>query len=699
MALTPVQKITQAADTAETAANVLEQIVEGDNTTTITTVGGRTIPSITKWYEDSFLTMQNFITSEADRATSEADDAATSESNANSSAVAAANSRDYAEEWANSNEDVLISVGAGGNGTNEYSAKHHSAKASGFADNASDSATNAADSESAAGGAAVDAITAKNAAQDAQAYSEEWAINPVDVPVSVAAGGDGSTTFSAKHWSVQAGAAVHVHSNKAILDGINDSGSGTIISTTERNKLAAIESGATADQNASDVPYTNATSGLSATNVQAALDEIDSDLDIAQTNISNRITSNADDDVSANTRWLDNYQVRLGTSSDLKLYHNGTSSYVENATGVLYIDNKSNGNGLVIRADNAGGVSRQMITADPDNNVSLSYAGVSRFETQATGAVVNGILNTTGDLIVGGNLTIQGSTTLIDSNTVNIGDNIIVLNADETVAPTQDGGIEVERGTSSNVSLLWKEASDYWSFGSQKLGDVANPTAGSHVGDRDYNDSRYLELSVYTDGGVLAKVKNVDGTGSGLDADLLDGVEATGFLRTGVAGTKTAGDLKFNDNVQQVYGTDSDVIFRFGGTNQVIDLITATNLEIRDDSTLRFTFARSTGNFTATGNVSAYSDERLKEDWAPVIEDFVEKLSKVKSGVYRRKDTKEIQVGVSAQSLQGVLPEAVGKSEDGYLNVVYGNAALTACVELSKEIVELKKQIADLKNG
>jgi hypothetical protein len=34
----------------------------------------------------------------------------------------------YSEQWANANEDVLVSVAAGGNGTNEYSAKHWSIK-------------------------------------------------------------------------------------------------------------------------------------------------------------------------------------------------------------------------------------------------------------------------------------------------------------------------------------------------------------------------------------------------------------------------------------------------------------------------------------------------------------------------------------------------------------------------------------------
>jgi len=71
----------------------------------------------------------------------------------------------------------------------------------------------------------------------------------------------------------------HTHSNKAILDGITSVGSGAIITAAERSKLAGIESGATADQNASEVPYDNVGSGLVATQVQAAIDEVDGRVD------------------------------------------------------------------------------------------------------------------------------------------------------------------------------------------------------------------------------------------------------------------------------------------------------------------------------------------------------------------------------------------------------------------------------------
>ena len=56
-------------------------------------------------------------------------------------------------------------------------------------------------------------------------------------------------------------------------------------------------------------------------------------------------------------------------------------------------------------------------------------------------------------------------------------------------------------------------------------------------------DSRYLLKSAYTAADILAKLKTVDGSGSGLDADLLDGYQAAGLSRLLSyidSGTKTA---------------------------------------------------------------------------------------------------------------------------------------------------------------
>ena len=89
------------------------------------------------------------------------------------------------------------------------------------------------------------------------------------------------------------------------------------------------------------------------------------------------------------------------------------------------------------------------------NNVSVDGTLTSDDITAAT-------MTASGHVVVQGNLTVNGTTTTVNSNTVAIGDSIMTLNTDETGTPSENAGFEIERGTSTNVSLLWNEGTDYW---------------------------------------------------------------------------------------------------------------------------------------------------------------------------------------------------------------------------------------------
>ncbi len=97
-----------------------------------------------------------------------------------------------------------------------------------------------------------------------------------------------------------------------------------------------------------------------------------------------------------------------------------------------------------------------------DNNISVTSVTASGNVGAAT--MSTGTLSTTGNVTVGGNLTVSGTMTTINTETVTIADNIIVLNSNETGTPSEDAGIEVERGTATNVALAWDESEDRWRF-------------------------------------------------------------------------------------------------------------------------------------------------------------------------------------------------------------------------------------------
>jgi len=97
----------------------------------------------------------------------------------------------------------------------------------------------------------------------------------------------------------------------------------------------------------------------------------------------------------------------------------------------------------------------------------------------SSGGSISGDVNITGNLIVTGNVTY--------TNTINqlIGDNIITLNADlpQNATPTENAGIEIERGVLPNAQFIWVESAGKWSanngntsfyIGAESAGDYAN---------------------------------------------------------------------------------------------------------------------------------------------------------------------------------------------------------------------------------
>lgn len=106
-------------------------------------------------------------------------------------------------------------------------------------------------------------------------------------------------------------------------------------------------------------------------------------------------------------------------------------------------------------------------------------------------------------------------------------------------------------------------------------------------------------------------------------------------------------------------------------------------------------------SIVASSNITAYSDERLKTNWRDMPEDYVTRLARVKVGIYDRTDQEDVtQVGVSAQSFQQLLPQAImtAKDEMQTLSVNYGGAALASAVELAKEVVDLRNRVAQLES-
>ena len=240
---------------------------------------------------------------------------------------------------------------------------------------------------------------------------------------------------------------------------------------------------------------------------------------------------------------------------------------------------------------------------------------------------------------------------------------------------------------------------------------------------------------------ILTAVKTVDGSGSGLDADTVDGIQGASFLRSDASdtftGTLTMGTqyaLVANSYGRGLFGIYSATRYQhvwsmgtayktsddgtsygnmYGltythtnigtGTNQAISGL-SHQLQHRTNGVL--TAAIGTGIWTS-GNVTAYSDIAVKTNLVR-IPNALEKVCSINGYTYERTDyIKDLedpeapdvlrQAGVVAQEIEKVLPEVVSGKE-GNKAVAYGNMVallIESIKELKDEVDELKKQLKE----
>jgi len=150
-----------------------------------------------------------------------------------------------------------------------------------------------------------------------------------------------------------------------------------------------------------------------------------------------------------------------------------------------------------------------------------------------------------GHLTVGGNLTIQGSTTTINTETVSLQDNIILLNSNSANTPSENAGLEVERGNSNNVKLRWNESTDRWQFTNDGSTYFNLPTTAELANPYTHPDS---------------DVANLDTSG----AEVLDTLvtNATGHITAMTKRTLTKGDLGLGN-------VENTAISSFTGTSNI----------------------------------------------------------------------------------------------------------------------------------
>jgi hypothetical protein len=171
-----------------------------------------------------------------------------------------------------------------------------------------------------------------------------------------------------------------------------------------------------------------------------------------------------------------------------------------------------------------------------------------------------------------------------------------------------------------------------------------------------------------------------------LNADFLDGRSIAGFFRGSNNVWQQTDDAKnrfyFTTNGKTIFGSPAD------------------GYEYRSSTDTSILTIDNSGNVSATGEITASSDERIKTN-IKTIENGLDKVTQLRGVEYDRIDIESHQIGVIAQEVEKVLPDIVHTNEEGMKSVAYGNLTavlIEAIKELKGEVSELRAELNELKD-
>jgi hypothetical protein len=152
------------------------------------------------------------------------------------------------------------------------------------------------------------------------------------------------------------------------------------------------------------------------------------------------------------------------------------------------------------------------------------------------------------------------------------------------------------------------------------------------------------------------------------------------------AGGTFTGNIKISNTANYITLEDNDATFYIHNNAGAAGFL-------KPDLAWAF-YTDISGNFTAAQNITAYSDERLKEN-IRTIEQAVDLVKELRGVYYTRKETNAPGLGVIAQEVKRIFPEIVHENNEGTLSVAYGNLVgvlIEAIKELSDRLDKVEAQ-------
>ena len=203
------------------------------------------------------------------------------------------------------------------------------------------------------------------------------------------------------------------------------------------------------------------------------------------------------------------------------------------------------------------------------------------------------------DVIVEGDLTVSGAVITTLSEQVEIEDNILILNSNVTGTPSEDSGLEVERGTSANAKLLWDESSDRWTFSNDGTNFFNIPVSSEYS---TANDIDYVNAASFNSANGELTLSGTGNAGAVVD---LDGRYLTSFTEGNDFGTIEVNGQTDVDAAAQ----GASVEFAASGGMTITTSGSQVNFSSANDNDIDYisgaSFASGTLTLTGVGNASA----------------------------------------------------------------------------------------------
>ena len=227
--------------------------------------------------------------------------------------------------------------------------------------------------------------------------------------------------------------------------------------------------------------------------------------------------------------------------------------------------------------------------------------------------------------------------------------------------------------------------------GTLSVGSISIGGGGSGLDTDDINEPPGATNLWFTDARARAAIRKQDIDALNVNADTLDKLNSTQFVRSDANDT-ISGEITFSNTVDFNGTVNINGTSTFGGNSEIDG-----NLIIKNGNTSAIALYNN-GDLIATGDITtngSISDERLKENVVR-LNNALEKVTQINGYTFNYKDRPdETMPGVIAQEIEKVLPEVVYEFEqenESYKAVRYANIVPL----LIEAIKDLKAKVDDL---